>query len=289
MTRKAFKAARDCTSKIRGLTPPQEKIDEMLSLLTRLDRLAEIGEWEGPTGIRVEAAGLPEDTAYEEVFKESIYMWMGGCSVAEAVDHAADRYFLESPDGYDAAIFYAVVFGLGGILTGEFAHGFIDKALQYLLPDGWRWYEEDKKEAAADSSLHPNHRIEFLGDNEKEVRHRFDDTRVCELIADRDAAAEELGIWIADRLRGFKDGALQLILRQLTLQELERALYALPAEAEDRIISNFSSYYIAGIKGSCILNRDTVSPEDILAALMRLEEEIAAYDGDPALEAEYEN
>ena len=132
MTRKTFEAACDCVSRISGLTPAQEKIEEMFSFLSLMDRLAEIGEWDGPSGIRVEAAGLPESTVYEKAFKESVCLWIDGADVTEAVDHAADRYFEENPSGYDAAIFFAAVFSLGNILRGEHSYGFIDKALQFV-------------------------------------------------------------------------------------------------------------------------------------------------------------
>ena len=36
-------------------------------------------------------------------------------------------------------------------MTGELAYGFIDMGLQYMLPDGWRWEEEDEKDLQGDS------------------------------------------------------------------------------------------------------------------------------------------
>ena len=78
-------------------------------------------------------------------------------------------------------------------------------------------------------------------------------------------------------------------MKELTYTELERSLYALPEDVEDRIISNIAPYYIPVIKGQCILNKNAVSSAEIRAAVKKLEEAINAYDGDPALEAEYED
>ncbi|SCY38291.1 hypothetical protein SAMN02910292_01534 [Lachnospiraceae bacterium XBB2008] len=295
MTGMTFEAARDCTSKIKGLTPSEEKIQEMISFLSKVNRLAEICEWEGPSGLRLEAENLPDDTAYEKAFKESVYMWMEGCGVDEAVNHAAKAYFKENPSGYDAAIFFAAVFSVNGILEGEMAYSFIDKALKYLLPDGWRWFEEDDKEAEAhkdDEDWYPlmhSHRKVFLGDPREDVKHRFDDVKVCDLIPLKDEKAAGIGRRIADRLPDYKDGALQLILKELTYQDLEKALYVLPEEAEERIMSNISSYSVPDIKGHCILNKDTTGADEMRVAVRKLEEAMDAYDGDPALEAEYDN
>ena len=294
MTRKTFKAMRDCAFKIKDMKVKEEQIKEMFSFLSMVDRLSEICEWEGPSGIRLEADGLPENTAYEKAFKESILLWMNGHSADEASDYAAYRYFEEDPSGYNAAIFFAAVFSVGKMLTGDL-FGFIDMALQYLLPDGWRWWEEDEKEAEAhkdDKEWHQfmhSHRKEFLGDPKEEIRHRFDDSKVSSLVSKKDEIAEKAGKRIAERLTGFKDGALQLILKELTYTELERSLYALPEDVEDRIISNIAPYYIPVIKGQCLLNKNAVSSAEIRAAVKKLEEAINAYDGDPALEAEYED
>ena len=295
MTRKTFEAARDCTSKIKGLTPAIEKIMEMFSFLSKVNRLSELCRWEGPSGIRIEADSLPEKTEYEKAFKESIFMWMGGSSVDRSSDHAADRYFEADPSGYDAAIFFAAVFSVGNILTGELSYSFIDKALQLLLPDGWRWSEEDERESDAHkddkdwSPLLHSHRKQFLGDPEKEIQHRFDDIKVCDLISEKDDIAEKIGSRIADRLPEYKDGALQRILEELTYTELERSLYVLPEKSEDRIMSNLSSRCIPIIKGHCILKKDSVSATGIRAAVDRFEEALNSYSGDPGLEAEYED
>lgn len=295
MTRKIFEAERDCISKIKDLAPMEAKIKEMFSFLSVVDRLCEICNWEGPSGLKLEAGNLPEATAYEKTFKESIYMWLNGADIDKASDYAADRYFEENPAGYDAAIYFAAVFSVANVLNGELAYGFIDQALQYLLPVGWRWREEDEKESEAHKDdkdwiplLH-SHRKTFLGDPKEEVQHRFDNIKVCSLISTKDQSAEAIGKRIADRLPDYKDGALQLILKELTYPDLEKALYMLPEEAEDRIISNLDSHWIPIIKGDCILNKDSVSSIDIRVALKKLEEAINAYDGDFDLEAEYEN
>ena len=294
MTKKTFEAARDCTNKIKGLTPPENQIKQMFSFLSEMDRLSEICQWEGPSGILLEAEGIPETTAYERAFKESIDMWIHGADIAEASDHAADRYFEANPLGYDAAIFFAAVFSVSNILTGELSYGFIDKALQFLLPDGWRWREEDEKESEAhkdDKDWFPllhSHRKSFLGDPKDVVQHRFDDIKVSNLTTEKAEINMTIGRRIADRLSNYKDGALQLILKKLTYTDLEKSLYALPEEEEDRIISNLSSYAIPVIKGQCILNKATVSSIDIQLALIRFEEAINTYNGDPNLEAEYE-
>nr|MCR5739997.1 hypothetical protein [Lachnospiraceae bacterium] len=105
---------------------------------------------------------------------------------------------------------------------------------------------------------------------------------------DKDLISEVIGKRIADRLPDYKDGALQLILKELTYPDLEKALYVLPEEAEDRVMSNLSDYCIPIIKGNCILNKDSVNPEDIRFAVMRFANAMKAYDGDLALEAGYE-
>ncbi len=297
MTRKTFEAARDCASKIKGLTPTEEKIKEMFSFLSMIDRLAEICEWEGPSGLRLEADDLPENTSYKKAFKESIYMWLNGSGAAEASDHAAERYFSDNPAGYDAAIYFAAVFSVSNILNGELAYGFIDQALQYLLPDGWRWSEEDDKEAEAhkdDKEWFPllhSHRKAFIGDHghDDEIQHRLDDIRICYLLTSKDPLSEDTGRRIADRLPDYADGALQLILKELTYTDLEKALYVLPEEAEGRIISNINSRWIPTIKGDCILNKDTVSSIDIRVAVSKLEDAFNAYQGSLDLEAAYED
>ena len=43
------------------------------------------------------------------------------------------------------------------------------------------------------------------------------------------------------------------------------------------------------VEGQCILNKDSVNAIDIRVAVKKFEEAIDAYDGDPLLEAEYEN
>ncbi len=292
MTRKTFETAHDCAVKIKVLKPAEEKIKEMFSFLSKMDRLSEICR-EGPSGLKLEADSLPENTAYEKAFKESISMWINGSGIDEASDHAADRYFEEKPTGYDAAIFFAAVFSVGSILSGETAYGFIDRALQQLLPDGWRWFEEDEKESEAHkddkdwSQYMHSHRKEFLGDHYEEVKHRFDDIRICDLLIVNDETAINTGRRIADRLPEYKDGALQKILKELTYPELEKALYVLPEKAGDRIISNLSSFCVPIIKGHCILKKDSVDPGDIRKAVLRLEEAINSFRGDPALEADY--
>ncbi len=294
MTKKTFNVLRDCTSKIKNLIPDEAKIREMFSLLSKMDRLAEIGDQEGTSHIKLEVKSLPEDTAYEIAFKESMYMWMNGSGINEASDHAADRYFEENPSGYDAAIFFAAVFSIGQILKGESSYCFIDNALQYLLPDGWRWYEEDKKESEAHkdddtwSSYEHNHRNIFLGNNEEKIKHRFDDIKICNLTVKKDPDIETIGKRIAKRLPDYDDGALQLILKELTYPDLEKALCALPEDAEDRIMSNLSSYHIPIIKGDCILYKDSVSRAAILTAVKKLENAINDYNGDFSLKAGYE-
>ena len=295
MTRKTFETLRDCASKMKGAAPDEVKIKEMFAFLSKVDRLARICRDEGPTGLRLEADSLAEKTSYERAFKESILMWMQGSSVDESSDHAADRYFEANPSGYDAVIFFAAVFSVAKIVTGEFACGFIDMGLQYMLPDGWRWEEEDEKE----EELHKDdenwfqfahsHRRKFLGDPDEEIRHRFDHIRICDLQLQKDDIAEGVGRKIADRLPEYKDGALQLILKELKYTDLAKSLYVLPKEAEDRIVSNLSSDCIPVIKGYCILNKDSVSATDTIAAICRFEEAINSYNGDPGLEAEYES
>ncbi len=297
MTRKTFEAARDCASRIKDVTPPESKIKEMFSFLSMLDRLGEICEWEGPGGQRLEAENLPVNTAYEKTFKESIYMWLNGASVDEAADHAAARYFVDRPTGYDAAIYFAAVFSIIGILKGELPYSFIDMALQYLLPDGWRWREEDEKEQEAhkdDDDRHlllHSHRKDFIGDHSHndEIHHRLDDVRICNLLSEKDPVSEESGRRIAKKLPHYGNGALQLILKELTYHDLEKALYVLPEEAEDRIISNIGLHWIPVIKGDCILNKDSVSTTDIRVSISKLEEAINTYNGDFSLEAEYED
>ena len=269
MTGKIFEALRDCTSKIKYTAPTEAKIKEMFSFLTMLDRLAEICNWEGPSGLRLEADHLPENTAHEKAFKESIFMWLNGSGVDEASDHAADRYFEENPSGYDAAIFFTSVFAVGKVLKDEISYSFIDKALQFLLPDGYSWGEENNKK--------------------EEACHRFDDVKICELLTKRDQTSEKIGKRIADRLPEYKDGALRLILKEITYPDLEKALYVLPEDAENRITSILSSRCIPMIKGDCILNKESISSLDIRIAAKKLEEAILAYDGDFDLEAPYED
>ena len=294
MTRKTIEAARDCISRINGLTPPEEQIKEMFSFLSIVERLSKVLDEEGISHLRLEAPGLPEDTAYEKAFKESICMRLNGAGIDEASDHAADRYFEDCPDGYDAAIYFAAVFSVGKILKRDYSYGFIDQALQYLLPDGWRWGEEYRKETEAhkddenESYRARDYRREFLGDPREELEHRFDDVKICNLI-EKDHEAEAIGRRIADRLPGYGDGALQLILKELTHGDLENALYALPEEAENRIMSNLNTNFIPMLKGNCILNKDSVSSSDIREALLKFEEAINAYTGDPALDSEYED
>lgn len=295
MTRKVFEAARDCAMKIKDITPNDDQIKEMLSFLSKIDRLAEICSDEGPSGLKLESASLPENTAYEKIFKDCICMGIAGADIDEASDHAADRYFEADPAGYESAIYFAAVFSVGNILQGNSSYNFIDHALQFLLPDGWRWREEDDKAAEAHKDDHEwfglrdSHRFSFLGKADEEVRHRFDDVRICKLMTDKDNIAEMTGQRIASRLPDYKDGALQSILKELTYPELERALYVLPEEAEDRIVSNIDHYSISTIKGQCILYKDSTSSIDIRLAVKKLEEAINNYTGDPNLEAEYDN
>lgn len=295
MTRKTFEAARDCTAKIKNLTPTEAQIKEMFTFLSSTDRLAEICQWEGISGLTLEAGNLPETTSYEKAFKESIYMYLEGAGIIEASDHIADKYFIENPAGYDAAIFFAAVYSVSCLLKGELAYSFIDKALQYLLPDGWQWNEEDKKEADAHKddkswySLLHSHRKAFIGEHREESQHRFDEIKICNLITEKDPVSEKIGKRIGEMLSNYKDGALQFIMKKLTYPDIEKALYVLPKETEDRIISNLSPFSITIIKGDCILNKDTISPIDIRNAVKRFEEEINAYDGDRDLEAGYAN
>ncbi len=293
MTKRTFEAAIDSTSKIRDVTPTKEKINEMFSFLARINRLAEICSWEGPSGIMLEVDSFPENTAYEKTFKECLYMWLEGSGIDEVSDHAAERYFSENPLGYDAAIFFAAVFSIGNILIGEHAYGFIDCALQFFLPNGWRWREEDDKEADAhkdDESWFPimhSHRKEFLGDPDEEIQHRFDDIKVCDLLPEKDDIALKIGKLIADKLADYKDGALQLILVELTYKDLENILYVLPKETEDRIMSNLSPRCATEIKGHCILKKDSISLTEILLALKSFIKAINTYHGNPYLEAGY--
>ncbi len=295
MTRKMIEAARDCISKIKDLTPPESQIKEMFSLLSEIDRLSEICNHEGPSGLQLEADGLPEDTPYEIIFKESIQLWLNGSGIDEASDHAADRYFKINPSGYDAAIYFAAVFGVRCILKDLCSYSFIDETLQYLLPEGWRWVEEDEKENDAhkdDKDWFPilhSHRREFIGDFKDEIYHRFDDVKICDLLPEKDPDSVETGKRIAAALPNYADGALQLIMKELTYPELEKALYVLPEEAEDRVVANINYWSISIIKGDCILNRNTVDPLDIRAAVSKFEEAINAYEGDKKLEAGYEN
>ncbi len=294
MTRKTLEALRDCTQKTENLTPSEEKIKEMLSFLSMLDRLSEICEHEGPSGLRLEADRLPESTSYEKTLKESIFLWLKGVDVNSACDHAAERYLEDNPQGYDSAMYFAAVYSIGNILYGEMAYGFIDLALQYLLPDGWRWREEDDKERAVhkeEPDWHMSidgHRKLFIGDHRDEVRHRFDNVMICELIREKDKTAVEVGLRIAKKLRNLKDGALQLIMKELPYKDIEKALYVLPTEAEDRILSNISRFYISTIKGDCILNKDAVDTLGIRTAVLLLEDAIDSYAGDKNLEAGYE-
>ena len=295
MTRKVFEAARDCTKKIKDITPTDDQIKEMFSFLSKIDRLAEICQHEGPSGLKLESTSLPEKTAYEKIFKDSICMGIAGSDIDEACDLAADRYFAADPKGYESAIYFAAVFSVGNILRDNTSYSFIDHALQFLLPDGWRWREEDEKaeEAHKDDDqwfpLRDSHRFTFLGKADEEIRHRFDDVLICRLMDDKDSIAEMTGQRIADRLPDYKDGALQAILKSLTYPELERVLYVLSEEAEDRIMANICPCSIATIKGQCILYKDSISSIDIRVAVKKLEEAMNAYDGDPNLEAEYEN
>ena len=294
MTRKMLEATRDCIFKIKDLTPPEEQIKEMFSLLSEIDRLSEICNHEGPSGLRLEADDLPESTPYEKAFKESILMWLNGASIDEASDHAADRYFEMNPSGYDAAICYAAVFGVRSILKDQHSYGFIDETLQYLLPDGWRWREEDEKADKAhkdDKDWFPllhSHRKEFIGDHKDEIYHRYDDVKICDLLPKKDPDSVKIGKRIAAALPDYADGALQLIMKELTYPEIEKALYVLPEEAGDRIVANINEWSISIIKGDCILNKDTVDPVDIQAAVAGFEEAVKAYNGDKTLEAEYE-
>nr|MCR5223029.1 hypothetical protein [Lachnospiraceae bacterium] len=284
MTSKTFEAVLDCTSKIKGLIPTEEKIKEMLSFLSMIYRLATICDDEGPEGLRVEAELLPENTAYEKIFKECVFKWMNGTSVEEVSDHAASRYFEENPAGFDAALFFAAVYSVANMLKGESGYVFIDEGLQCLLPDGWRWREEDDKEEEAHKDeegwfLRPTHRDRSLGDGWKmkeEIHHRFDDIKVCKLISNKDDMAVRTAERIADKLTDFRDGALQMILKELTYPELEKVLYVLPEKAENRIIDNLSSYCIPIIKGNCILFKDSVSTLDIRLAVIKFEEALNA-------------
>ncbi len=94
---------------------------------------------------------------------------------------------------------------------------------------------------------------------------------------------------IANRLTDYKDGALQLILKELTCTDLVRALYVIPEEGGERILLNISSYSVPIIKGQCILNKDSVSPSEIRESVKKLEESIDDYSGDPKLEAGYKD
>ena len=295
MTKREFEALRDCASKIKGIAPSEEKIRELFSFLSVVDRIAEIYKLEGASGIELEAPSLPENTSYERAFKESLCMWINGAGYDKATDHAADRYFEENPSGFDAAIFFAAIFSASGIFKEELAFGFIDLGLQHLFPDGWRWFEEDEKEKNAHKdeegwySFEHSHRDQFIGKAREGIEHRFDDIKVCSLIPLEDPDIKTAGKRVSEKIAGYGNGALQLIMKQLTYPELERALYALTEKAEDRVISNLSSHFIPIIKGQCILNKDTVGESEIREALAGFEQAIDNYSGDPLLEAEYED
>ncbi|MCR4851950.1 MAG: hypothetical protein K5870_11950, partial [Lachnospiraceae bacterium] len=280
MTKTTINALIDCTSKIKETTPTEKQIKEMLSFLSGMDWLAEICNSEGPSGLRLEVRSLPEKTGYEKAFKQGICMWLDGADIEEASDYVAGKYFEEAPAGYDAAIYFAAVFSIGNILRGELSYSFIDNGLQYLLPDGWRWAEENKKEEEAhkdDKDWFPilhDCRKEFLGECKDEVEHRFDDVKICDLLDKKDPTSEAIGKEIAEMLPKYKDGALQVILKELTYTDLEKALYVLPEEAENRIMSNLSSYCIPIIKGDCILNMNSVSSIDIRLAAIKLKNAI---------------
>ena len=222
-------------------------------------------------------------------------MWIGGSGINEASDYAADRYFEENPTGYNAAIFFATVYSVANLLAGESAYSIIDMALQFFLPDGWRWAEEDEKESELhkyDKDWMPllhSHRKSFLGDPQEERLHRFDDVNLCNLLTQRDDSADMIGRKIADRLPCYKDGALQLILKELTYPDLEKSLYVLPEEAGDRIIANLSSCCVPIIKGQCILNKNSVCLTEVREAIVKFEEAMNAYTGNPDLEAAYED
>ena len=96
-----------------------------------------------------------------------------------------------------------------------------------------------------------------------------------------------IGKLIADKLADYKDGALQLILVELTYKDLENILYVLPKEAEERIMSNLSPRCITEIKGHCILKKDSISLTEILLALKSFCKAINTYHGNPYLEAGY--
>ena len=105
----------------------------------------------------------------------------------------------------------------------------------------------------------------------------------------KDQTSVDIGKRIADRLPNYKDGALQLIMKEMTYQDMEKVLYVLPEEAEDRIMSNINSFCIPIIKGNCILNRNSVSSTEIRLAVSKFEDAINSYDGDFNLEADYED
>ena len=296
MTRMMIEALSDCTSKISGLTPGEDQIRQMYSVFSLIDRLSEICSNEGPSRIKLEIYNLPETTDYERIFKECLEKWLGGASVKEVTDYATDKYFEAAPAGFNAAIYFASIYGVTSLLKGVSSYDIIDYNLQYLLPEKYRWAggkdnENDENEdverwhSLSDIHIEGNKIVDPMD----EIRHRFDDVMICDLVAEKDHTSELVGKRIADMIAGFNDGALQLILKELTYPELEKALFAVPKSVEKRIMSNLSSRCIPIIKGDCILEKDSLNWIEVRVAVLQLEEAIKNYKGDPELEAGYED
>lgn len=294
MTEKMFEMTKDCMKKISGVVPSEDKREEMFSLLGQLDRSAEIDSWEGPNGLRIEIDNWPDKSLPERILKETVKKWLSGMTVEEVSDFAADKYMEADPQGYDAAICFAAAWGARSLIIDEHPYSFIDQILQNLLPDGYRWTEEDAKEEEShkdDESWFGflnGGRKTFIGEVGDEIFYRFDDIKIGSLV-DMDDVTESLGRSVSEKLLGFHDGALQEILRKLTYIELENTLFALTREAEDRIFSNIDKYHHSKLKGDCILKKDNMSILDIRVSLNLLQKALDSYDGDPLMEAGYDD
>ena len=293
MTEKVFEVTRDCIKKLSGVVPSVSEREEMLSFLRLLDRTAEIDDDEGVNGIKIEIGNWPKEKLYEKIFKEAVLKWLSGSSIADACDLAATLYLKADPKGYQAAICFSAVWSIKYILTDDLPYAFIDRIFQYLLPDGYRWEEENEKEKAAHKDdenwytfMH-DHRKELIGEESVEVCHRFDSIKISRLI-DVDEMTRSLGKEVSEKLLCFGDGAIRLIMKNMNLHDFENSLFAVTDEAEERIFSNISTNDHAKIKGGCILKKDKLSPSDIRIALTKFKDAITAYDGDPLLEAEYD-
>ena len=206
MTKKAFEVVRDCTAKISDRKPSEEKLSEIFTFLSEIDLMSEIIENERSAGICYAIDSLPEDKPYKKIFKSCLQQWSGGMDAAYISDHAADMYMKADPEGYDSLLYFAAVWSIAGILKGEWSFSIIDSALQYRLPDGWRWYEEDYKDEEAhkgDKDWYPfmhSHRKAFLGDSKEKRCHRYDDIKVGSLISEKEGIAVNKGIRVAEKL-----------------------------------------------------------------------------------------